>query len=120
MESMDRCIVVVDDDWGVLEAFEAIFEEEHIYLVDNGKDALDIIQKTKPHLIFLDLKMPGMSGLDVLQWMYSNSFETDVVIITALPQDHFEQVARQYGIRNYLRKPFDVDVVESIAASTSH
>ena len=64
--------------------------------------------------------MPGMSGIDLLKWMHERDMATKVVIVTALPQDHYEQMARQYGVYRYLRKPLDVDEVEDITRAALH
>ena len=48
------------------------------------------------------------------------NLSTIVVVVTALPQDQYEELARQYGVYKYLRKPLDVDEVEDIAAVVLH
>ncbi len=121
MNKDSNLIMVVDDDQGILESFEAIFGDEHpVLLVDNGLAAKKVLREQKPRLMFLDLKMPGMSGFDVLEWMQRNGVHTSVVVITALPQDDTEALARSYGVNGYIRKPFDLEEVESLAAWSLH
>lgn len=116
MDKDRNLIMVVDDDQGILESFEAIFGDEHpVLLVDNGYAATKVLRELEPRLVFLDLKMPGMSGFDVLKWMQRNGVHTPVVVITALPQDDTEELARSYGVNGYIRKPFDLEEVESLA-----
>jgi len=110
-------IFVVDDDQGVLDSFDAILGDDYaLHMVDNGRDAMEFLSNNNPCLLFLDLKMPRPNGLEILEWISARKLPTVVVVVTALPQDHYEELARKYGVYSYLRKPFDVDDVEGIAS----
>ena len=116
-----QSIFVVDDDQGILDSFDAMLGDDYpLTLMDNSTKALQVIAESRPELLFLDIKMPGISGLEVLQWMRENKVPTKVVIVTALPQDRNEEIARQYGVYRYLKKPFDVDEIEDIAKTVLH
>ena len=111
-----QSIFVVDDDQGILDSFDAMLGDDYpLTLMDSSTKALQVIAESRPELLFLDIKMPGINGLEVLQWMWENKVPTKVVIVTALPQDRNEEIARQYGVYRYLKKPFDVDEIEDIA-----
>lgn len=117
MHKGNNLILVVDDDLGILESLEAIFGDDHpVLLADNGNTAKKILREHKPDLLFLDLKMPGVTGFDVLDWLHRSNLRTEVVVITALPQDDNEELARRYGVSKYIRKPFDVEELEALAA----
>ncbi len=121
VRNRESSIFVVDDDQGILESFEAIFGDDYpLVLLDSGATALQEIRKENPKLLFLDIKMPGMNGLEILRQIREMNSETKVVIVTALPQDKYEEIARRYGVYRYLRKPFDLEAVESIAKSVLH
>ena len=114
-------IFVVDDDQGILESFEAILGDDYsLIMVDNALDALDLLREFKPRLLFLDLKIPRLNGFHVLKWIRAEGILTTIVIVTGLPQDHYEEIAHQYGVFRYLRKPLDVDEVENIARKVLH
>jgi two-component system, response regulator, stage 0 sporulation protein F len=116
-----QSIFVVDDDQGILDSFDAMLGDDYpLVLMDSGTRALQVLAEKKPRLLFLDIKMPGLNGLEVLQWMRENEVPTEVVIVTALAQDKHEEIARQYGVYRYLKKPFDVDEIESIAKTVLH
>ena len=118
MNSNDTPIVVVDDDQGVLDAFDAMLGDEYpLIMVDNGNEALALISQLTPRLLFLDIKMPKPNGMDVLKLVWERGMATKVVIVTALHQEHYENQARKYGVYRYLRKPLDVDEVEAITTS---
>jgi DNA-binding response OmpR family regulator len=114
-------IFVLDDDLGILESFEAMLGDDYaLTILNDGVTALELISERKPRLLFLDIKMPGMSGLEILKEIRNRRLSTEVVIVTALPQDHHEMMARQYGVYRYLKKPLDVDEVEGITRALLH
>jgi len=114
-------IFVVDDDQGILDSFDAMFGDEYLLdMVDNGRDALEYLGQHQPCLMFLDLKMPQMNGLELLKNVAEMNLSTVIVVVTALPQEQYREQARQYGVYKYLQKPLDVDEVEGIASGVLH
>jgi len=122
METMRKeSIFVVDDDQGILDSFDAMFGDEYLLdMVDNGRDALEYLGQHQPCLMFLDLKMPQMNGLELLKNVAEMNLSTVIVVVTALPQEQYREQARQYGVYKYLQKPLDVDEVEGIASGVLH
>jgi len=117
----NESIFVVDDDQGILDSFDAMLGDDYtLHMVDNGFDALAFLDRHQPCLMFLDLKMPRMNGMELLKNVAARNLSTVVVVVTALPQDQFEEQAREYGVYRYLRKPLDVDEVEGIASVVLH
>jgi DNA-binding NtrC family response regulator len=114
-------VFVLDDDQGILESFEAMLGDDYpLTILNDGVGALKLISERNPRLLFLDIKMPGISGMDILKEIKDRRLATKVVIVTALPQDHYEQMAREYGVYRYLKKPLDVDEVEGITRAVLH
>jgi DNA-binding NtrC family response regulator len=119
--SYEESIVVVDDDQGILDSFDAMLGDDYaLTMINSGKEAVQLLRQQSPRLLFLDIKMPGMNGMELLKWMRDQEMTTKVVIVTALPQDHYEKMAEQYGVYKYLRKPLDVDEVEDITRAVLH
>jgi DNA-binding NtrC family response regulator len=117
----EESIVVVDDDQGILDSFDAMLGDDYsLTMVNNGNKALQLLHQRSPRLLFLDIKMPGMNGMEILKWIQDRELATKVVIVTALPQDQYEEMAQQYGVYRYLRKPLDVDEVENITRAVLH
>ena len=117
----DETIFVLDDDQGILESFEAVLGDDYsLVMVDNVPDALTLLRKHNPRLLFLDIKIPKFDGFYVLDWLRQEGLTTAVVVVTGLPQDHYEALARQYGVYRYLRKPLDVDEIETITQRVFH
>ena len=117
MKRLDEdSIFIVDDDQGILDSFDAMLGDDYpLVMVDNGRKAIRLLSEQNPRLMFLDIKMPGMTGMDVLKWIREQHMPIEVVIVTALPQDRYEELAHQYGVYRYLKKPLDVDEVEGLA-----
>jgi DNA-binding NtrC family response regulator len=117
----DDSIVVVDDDQGILDSFDVLLGDDYaLTMVNSGNEAQRLLRQQSPRLLFLDIKMPGMNGMELLKWMHEREMATKVVIVTALPQDHYEEMAQEYGVYRYLRKPLDVDEVEDVTRAALH
>jgi DNA-binding NtrC family response regulator len=121
MKNSKESIFVVDDDQGILDSFDVMLGDEYnLVMIDNGKEAIELLTKENPRLLFLDIKMPGQNGLEVLKNIRKKVISTVVVIVTALVQDSYLETASRYGIYRYLNKPLDVDEVEDIARRVLH
>ena len=121
MGCLDKEIVVVDDDRGILESFDVMLGEDYTLVkLDNGFEAIEYVKSHKPGLIFLDIKMPGINGIEVLKTLRREKIDTAVVIVTATTHAHYECEAEDLGITDYLRKPFEVGDVETIARRVLH
>lgn len=77
--------------------------------VDNGVDALRVVEGKQPELVILDCSMPGLGGVDVLRRIKvsGRSFATPVLMLTARSGQQDEEIAVRAGADDYLRKPFD-------------
>ncbi|BAY07911.1 response regulator [Calothrix sp. NIES-2098] len=110
---MNRKVLIVDDETSVrllleeaLESLEA--DEVEILIAKNGEDALKIIQTEKPKLVFLDVIMPKMTGIEVCNMVKNKLEMSDVYIImlTANGQEVDKQQGSEAGANLYMTKPF--------------
>jgi two-component system response regulator AtoC len=114
--SLEDPIYIVDDDQGILESFDAMLGDDyHLVMIDNGTEAIQKLGDQNPSLLFLDIKIPGRNGLEVLANLREKGIDTRVVVVTALAQDHYQDTAEKYGVYKYLHKPLDVDEIQEIA-----
>ena len=121
MAYLDDEILVVDDEQGILESFDAMLGDDYTLItVDNGLEAIEYVKSHRPRLIFLDIKMPGMNGIEVLRRLRREEIDAAVVMVTATTQAHYEDEAEELGVTAYLRKPFEVDDVEDITRRVLH
>ena len=121
MEGLSKSVLVVDDDQGILDSFDVMLGDDYeLTTVNSSNEALLLLRRQSPRLLFLDIKMPGMNGIELLKWIREQEMATKVVIVTALPQDNYEKMAHEYGVYRYLRKPLDVDEVEDVTRAALH
>jgi DNA-binding NtrC family response regulator len=104
-------ILIVDDEFSVRHSLTAWFEDEG-YTVDvaaSGKEALAKLAEKQWDIFFLDLKMPGMSGLELQKKIKEIQPDSTIIIITAFASVESAVEAMQSGAYDYLSKPFDPD-----------
>jgi DNA-binding response OmpR family regulator len=77
----------------------------------NGQEALSAVDKEEPDVIVLDVKMPGMDGIEVLQRIKKAYPHVEVIILTGHGSEQDEQRARELGAFDYLRKPADLQTL---------
>lgn len=109
-------IFIVDDDQGILESFDVMLGDDFkLVMANDGNLALQLLNRYKPDLLFLDLQIPGPDGLEVLAHIREKGLMTRVVVVTAMVQEDYRKKARQLGVYRYLNKPLDVDEIMEIA-----
>jgi signal transduction histidine kinase len=108
-------ILVVDDDLGPRESMRMILKNSHnIYTAENGETALRVIKDKPIDLITLDLKMPGMQGIDVLKEIRRFNTNVEVIIVTGYGTLHTATEAMKLGINGYITKPYNVNDITSL------
>jgi DNA-binding response OmpR family regulator len=118
MDHLSKRILVVDDDQGILDSFEVLLGDRYnLVKADNGYEALRILEDDPPPLMFLDIMMPGLDGMDILKKLQKDQKNVGVVVITATSQEEIEKEAKSFGVVDYLKKPFDIAEVEKIASN---
>ena len=80
-------------------------------IVHDGEQALEYVKKSEPDVIVLDLKMPGMYGMEVLRHLSKTNPKIQVVILTGHGTDRDEEEAKRLKAFDYLRKPTDIDTL---------
>jgi two-component system response regulator AtoC len=108
-------LLIVDDEILTLNNLKKILEKEgyEIYLADSGERALEIAETYKPHLILLDLMLPGISGIEVLKRIKERERETIVIMMTAYEILEKAVEAMKLGAYDYLLKPFKINELKN-------
>lgn len=103
-------ILVVDDQLGVRRLlFETFREDQHeVEMAANGEEAVELLKSFKPNLILMDMKMPGMNGIETLRQIRSLDRQVGVIMMTAYGDAQNMEQAKELGILHYLGKPFDL------------
>ena len=109
-------ILIVDDEPFICENLKRILEEENYSTVvdRDGRNALNIIKQETVDLVFLDLNLPDMSGLDILVKMKQWDPDLLVIIITGYASVESAVKALKLGAYDYIKKPFKADVIKLI------
>lgn len=109
----DIKVLLVDDEVDFVNTLAQRLKMREL-LVDtvyDGEQALSFIKKIEPDVIVLDLKMPGLHGIEVLREVKNIRPSIQVIILTGHGTDKDEEEARQLGGFDFLRKPADIDLL---------
>jgi len=106
-------ILVVEDNPGIRELFRELLSQEGytVKVVQNGKEALLKVRKESFDLILTDVKMPRMSGVQLLKELQKILPDIKVVIITATADSEIAVKAMKLGAYDYITKPFYLDSI---------
>jgi response regulator RpfG family c-di-GMP phosphodiesterase len=108
-------ILIVDDEIGPRESLRMILKPNYnVYTVENGYAAIQMIQQVEMDIVTLDLKMPGLSGIETLKEIRYIDPDVMVIIITGYGTLKSAIEAIRYGVFDYIPKPFNVPEILSI------
>jgi len=107
-------LLVADDEQKICRLLEGFFSKRgyHVLVAHDGPSALACIREERPHLVFLDLRMPGLNGLDILKEAKAVDETTKIIVITAIEDQETIQKARDLGATDYVVKPFSLKYLE--------
>jgi DNA-binding response OmpR family regulator len=78
----------------------------------NGEEALRRVKEERPHLILLDIRMPGMNGLEVLRQVRQIDQEVGVIVVTAAQEEDIGRQALKLGAFDFIVKPLNLEYLE--------
>lgn len=122
MNTMNKKLLIVDDEAHIRMLIEQTLEDledegVEMFFAENGQQALDLIKQEKPDLVFLDVMMPKMNGMEVCQ-MVKKELGIEgvyIILLTAKGQEVDRQNGLDMGADRYMTKPFDPDEMLDIA-----
>ncbi len=109
-------ILVVDDEEAVLRLFQRILKKKEyaVLMANKGKTALEQVERKRPNLVILDLKMPGMNGIEILRRIKRIDENIEVIIITGYGTMKTAKMAMRLGAYDYITKPFDTNYIRAL------
>lgn len=112
---MSEKILIVDDQFGIRILLNEILQKEgyKIFQAANGHQALNITKKHNPDLVLLDMKIPGMDGLEILEEMKKIREDIRVIIMTAYGELKMIEASKRMGALAHFTKPFDIEEIRS-------
>ena len=107
-------ILVVDDEIAIVDILKSFLEDkEHkVYTAYDGVEAVKLAKKERPHIILLDIYLPKMDGIQVLQAIRKFDETIGIIIMTGFREKDVAQKAIELGAFDYINKPFDFDYLE--------
>jgi CheY-like chemotaxis protein len=109
-------VLVIDDDAVVGHSFDRVLSEKgyKVSTALSGEEALDTIEHTEFDVVFTDIKMPGMDGLEVAERIKAKCPWTPVVVITGYGTAENEARASVLGVSGFVHKPLTPEIIESV------
>jgi len=99
-------ILIVDDDETILHMLKRFFIREgfQVFVAKDGIEAMERLKAENPAIVLTDLKMPSLSGIELIQFIRQNTKDTAVVVMTAYPEEWSGNEVEAYFV-----KPFDIE-----------
>ncbi|MFP4458225.1 MAG: response regulator [Candidatus Zixiibacteriota bacterium] len=112
-------ILAVDDDSHIRDII-FVYLDSLGYEVDiavSGEEALELFDENEYDLVITDIKMPGMSGVDLADEIFKRDFEGGIIFMTGFLGEYSEEMVLSLGIDAYLKKPFGMELLGKITNS---
>jgi two-component system response regulator (stage 0 sporulation protein F) len=112
---VSKKILIVDDQFGIRVLLQEVLQKEGyaVFQAANGPAALDLAEQERPDLILLDMKIPGMDGLEILRQLRRREIPAKVLMMTAYGELDMIQEAMELGALAHFTKPFDIEELRS-------
>ncbi|HHT9147154.1 MAG TPA: response regulator transcription factor [Candidatus Wunengus sp. YC61] len=107
-------ILVVDDEVKECELLRRFFEKKGYTVItsNNGMDAIEKVQNESPDIMLLDIRMPGMDGVEVLKCVREFNKKIGIIMVTAVMDEDIAKNTMKLGADEYITKPIDLERLE--------
>jgi CheY-like chemotaxis protein len=117
-DKVSKRLLIVDDEPAIAEMLREHFRGRfEVETVSSGPDALRAVARQRPDLVFLDINMPRMNGVEVLKGIKRIDPSIAVVMVTASERTNVTAEALQGGAFGYMPKPFDLRYLDHMVAA---
>jgi len=115
-EKTEKVVLIVDDEKHICDFFASILREEgyQAEIATNGQKALKLVKEKNPALILLDLQMPGMDGIEVLEKLKKISNTAPIIALSAYGELDLNIKATRLGAHNCIAKPFSWEKMRGV------
>ena len=109
-------ILVVDDDVTVCDVLEEFLRSRgyDVYTALDGPNAIAKVKEVRPHIVLLDIMMPGMGGIETLKEIRKVDPSVGVIMVTGVRDDELGRRTLELGAYDYITKPIDFDYLETV------
>jgi len=107
-------ILVVDDELLICQVLDEYLSGQgyEVTTACNGEEALSRFEENRPHVVLLDIRMPGMSGIDVLSKIREMDRSVGIIMLSAFGDSNTVDKALRLGADRYMKKPMDLDCLK--------
>jgi len=108
-------MLVVDDEIEICDFLKTFFEERNykVFTAMTGESAIRLVDQENPAIVLLDIKMPGIDGIEVLKRIKTFHPEIKVIMVTAIETRDKIDEANRLGADNYITKPLSLEYLET-------
>ncbi|MDP8230199.1 MAG: response regulator [Candidatus Gorgyraea atricola] len=108
-------LLIVDDDLPTSDYLQNFFSKRdyEVFVANEGKSALAIVKEKRPSIVLLDIRMPGPSGIKVLQQIKEIDKNIKVIMMTGVDEKVVMDLAKESGAADYITKPFSLENLEN-------
>ncbi len=108
-------ILIVDDEVKASELLKRFLEAKgyDVITANSGEDAIEKVKNEKPNAMLLDIKMPGMGGVEALKQIREFDKDVGIIMVTAVKDEEIGKEALRSGADEYITKPIDFDHLET-------
>ena len=113
-----KTLLIDDDEW-IRDSLTLLFESESCSLValETAEDGIKALTKQSYDIIVVDYRLPGMNGLEFLEWVQDSNPDAVKILITAYGNKDVISRAQKIGVRDFIEKPFTSETIQN---SLSH
>ncbi len=107
-------LLVVDDEIEICDFLKSFFIEKgfDVDIACDGNDALKLLDTSRPQVVLLDIRMPGMNGIEVLKKIKEIDSNIKVIMVTGIDSSDVVEEAKEAGASDYIIKPFSLNYLE--------
>jgi DNA-binding NtrC family response regulator len=113
LETVKKRVLFVDDErdltWSIVRRLSRDDHRLEFLCSESGDQALDLMNTHPVHLLVTDLRMPGMSGQDLILRVRSEYPDVKIIMMTAFPSPELKEFIRRFGISGCIEKPFELN-----------
>lgn len=116
MEFFVPKLLIVDDEADIREFARRFFAKRNIdvFTASGGREALETIEREMPDLVLLDVRMEGITGVEVLRELRGRHNAVKVIMVSGIEDETIVEDARKYGVRDFIHKPLVLEELERI------
>ena len=120
--SAQKRVMFVDDEEGVRISWNRYLSQQgfDVTTVEDGAHAISKLREEPVDVVVSDLKMPGVDGLQLLEWIHEKSPQTQFILLTGYGNEDVERKVRSLGGFDYLNKPISPDTLAAVVTAATH